>query len=1829
MPIDVTRLPGGSGSGSTRRDEEEPVLPDPGGYDEVAPGFTGHGARSKAGIDVAKLGFRVEPRFKLRTPEQTGHGARTQAAVEYGATGAPMRPTTLDAVMAGQAEGDEPVISGDQIETMLGEMARLREYIRDNDADRLEEVEGWIGQTIKQYEDYLPLPEVEGATTLAEALAVPGQELVNRSDLVKEVLGNYGLDDIDLPDDPNLLQQALGSPLMQALNPVLRVLGRPGEASATIGAISNATGVNPLSPGSLVSAVTSGNTQPLEDMAAAAVRGVTNQDQPDDFYGYDIDTDGDGVINFREVLGVDADLGGSGWFGDYVVGTLDQIGLAAIDPTTYVGIGVAQRARAGLEAAEQVGGRALRRQIMEQGLRSVDDATREAIERVIREEVDAAFNMGRRWTRAQRRNYADDIARRQAEVLERVGAVETATGRLRFAGANFRSPVDPIANRNPLRTQFGELREAGNLLDTASSGLRRSIARIFGDGMDNVTPTANGLNVSGTLRRGSRDVGSATYKLLDDGTVIMDNFAIDPARRGRGIATEVLDEQVEALTDAGFHTIKMTAEGDGALMWGRRGFDYDFAAPDFENSMRITAQSLRDKAAELRAGRVVGASDNEADNFLDEIASEGFGGVRQANPDELKAMADQIDAALQYNQLQTLPDLGSDEWARIAGMADELRIPMVRNLDAAAGPGLERGGVRQFFDEGADTRQRFTADVERPSLLNRIPEGLRRPGDAIRPRAEIARGGRMSASDATAPRYNTGRATERVVDDVRVGVGAQAERQIVEMMDEMSSAGRAAAEEFTGDAATTAGRAVGRVSRPNGDRFLQAGIQDADEFVRAALEGDDQLARYVLRIDPDDVTPEEFAELAAKQLEAEGLPATARYLRTVSRWRQTVDQVAVEAGLPSEFLHNYYMPRQLTREGRQLVQNNARMRGDLLGANTRTMTDTAEEFGRQSQRTFMPNASVEEVNRALAQQYDLPAGTQVFSESVLGAFAARGRSAFRAAAEADLFRGLQNEIVDGTPLMLVDDGSRAVRDAAKRAGYETVATPGGNVFMPPEVAREFENIRKAIQSDEWTGKAGEFLKNWSQIWGAQATSPLIDGIGFHSRNAAGNVMLNALAGVVNPLDYARALQIQRTIGRAARRVRSGSSTWNTVWDDLGIDAGDRALIRGLQDNDILGSGFFDDILQGTADRARIYDILGNNVLIRSGRHLGNAVEDNARVAHYINKLNAPGGSPAAAARSVRKFLFDYGDLTNFERQLRYASRFYTFMRKNTGVQLWALLHTPGRAAQIAEATGEFGMSPLGAAQPDWSAERGDSIVNPMSMAGVVGGVDTPFSAAFDTFQPIQDLMNVLPGLKDIAPGEATGQDLVRSLTDLTSGGPEALLNFVYEQLTQKDTFTEADLENQGVEEKIRDLLDAIVGPAWGQLDRFVGRLTESSGNLSDIPLVGGALPDVGTPLGNNISEAMAEIGQEAAVLSNIFGLNVAPYGEQGLRSALYAINAELEGQLEEAPTLGDYRSTGAVPTPERERTNRARSVVLQEEIARLQTMGLDTTNLEAELGQELEKERQAGYQINSSGSYSTETDRYEEWAADQGFVNAEGEPLDDFRSKAHWNAANPENLRGQRADGTYPTLDEWQEWVDENYVRYNDDGTYSTRGSRLEDLAVANNLLTESGNPSTSNLVKALYNQQNPDEAYLNPDGEPIGYRDIPVVWPGSRFTEMRDWLLEQGAPINPAASSVARTYQEAYNRAHPDRPYYQPKQWLEQRVLPVQGVYELYDRDSNRTIEYWPAGMSEDNWWITDTTRSPDSAASPTSALRPASLPSATSALLTPRSTSVLQPDE
>ena len=202
----------------------------------------------------------------------------------------------------------------------------------------------------------------------------------------------------------------------------------------------------------------------------------------------------------------------------------------------------------------------------------------------------------------------------------------------------------------------------------------------------------------------------------------------------------------------------------------------------------------------------------------------------------------------------------------------------------------------------------------------------------------------------------------------------------------------------------------------------------------------------------------------------------------------------------------------------------------------------------------------------------------------------------------------------------------------------------------------------------------------------------------------------------------------------------------------------------------------------------------DNRIFKTGRHVSQMVEEQARVTNFVANLRAT-GDPFLAAQRTKMFLFDYGNLTNFEKTfLKRIMPFYTFTRKNLELQVKTLLTTPGRIE--AEITGIQNLGDIlsgdkklteeeRAALPEW-ARYGINVLRDRrnSTVSMYTTLKTPIEQIFAQFQPNTLLGSISP-LVRVPLEQLSGYSLYngKMLSDVTNAAafkraPESVKRFI-------------------------------------------------------------------------------------------------------------------------------------------------------------------------------------------------------------------------------------------------------------------------------------------------------------------------------------------------------------------------------------------------------------------------------------------------------------------
>lgn len=220
--------------------------------------------------------------------------------------------------------------------------------------------------------------------------------------------------------------------------------------------------------------------------------------------------------------------------------------------------------------------------------------------------------------------------------------------------------------------------------------------------------------------------------------------------------------------------------------------------------------------------------------------------------------------------------------------------------------------------------------------------------------------------------------------------------------------------------------------------------------------------------------------------------------------------------------------------------------------------------------------------------------------------------------------------------------------------------------LSPEAEGLMNSHYEKMTNIEAINKAIEGFDKVQNIWKAQAlVAPA-----YHIRNMAGNLWNNYLAGV-SPTDYGYAAKVQK-------QMKSGKFTGK-----IG------QLVDEMEKHGVIGNGQYGgDITQAIDDQigmGTLNPFSQRFIGYKANKAVGSVVEDNARMAHYLTKRRS-GFNAEEAAKSVKQYLFDYGDLTWAEKNvMKRIMPFYTWTSKNIPMQVEAAFNNPGKFSKIAVA----------------------------------------------------------------------------------------------------------------------------------------------------------------------------------------------------------------------------------------------------------------------------------------------------------------------------------------------------------------------------------------------------------------------------------------------------------------------------------------------------------------------------------------------------------------
>ena len=273
-----------------------------------------------------------------------------------------------------------------------------------------------------------------------------------------------------------------------------------------------------------------------------------------------------------------------------------------------------------------------------------------------------------------------------------------------------------------------------------------------------------------------------------------------------------------------------------------------------------------------------------------------------------------------------------------------------------------------------------------------------------------------------------------------------------------------------------------------------------------------------------------------------------------------------------------------------------------------------------------------------------------------------------------------------------------------------------NAYIPRDIATALLRVDKTIMDP----KELRTLVRWIERangWYRYSVTQLFPA--FHARNKLSNMFMMGMAGMRDVRYLWKAAQLQRRVRNrflkeTGRALREGAKVATDVEMDTLREAIEYASV---------GGGYHSEtrkILDAT--RREIAPIVARGPLGQAKRAIGEvlgkvgtAIEDHDKIALYLWARDK-GQTAQEAGRLVKKWLFDYGDLSHIEKKpfgLRSQAYFWTYTRKSVPLLFAELVMNPRKFRLYGLATGAVGSRrEQQELLPSWLAVR-----NPIYLGG--------------------------------------------------------------------------------------------------------------------------------------------------------------------------------------------------------------------------------------------------------------------------------------------------------------------------------------------------------------------------------------------------------------------------------------------------------------------------------------------------------------------------------
>ena len=238
-------------------------------------------------------------------------------------------------------------------------------------------------------------------------------------------------------------------------------------------------------------------------------------------------------------------------------------------------------------------------------------------------------------------------------------------------------------------------------------------------------------------------------------------------------------------------------------------------------------------------------------------------------------------------------------------------------------------------------------------------------------------------------------------------------------------------------------------------------------------------------------------------------------------------------------------------------------------------------------------------------------------------------------------------IVDGVPMDAVIEAGKGIR-----VGWDSISKNFPDLYGSPEMVELLSNAAR-FEDPEFIRKMAYYIGPYTKLFKAFAVlSP-----GFHVRNGLANAIQLALAGV----EMDNAIQGTKMFKRWMDASKSGQS-WNEFISTLDDSMKD-IMITARNGSIGSGGGIYSEVMK-EASGSRVMDWW----LIRKNYALGQASDNYSRFVLSFDSAMKGNDQFMAAAR-VKRFYFDYEDLSTMDKVMKQFMPFWLFYSRNMHTQI--------------------------------------------------------------------------------------------------------------------------------------------------------------------------------------------------------------------------------------------------------------------------------------------------------------------------------------------------------------------------------------------------------------------------------------------------------------------------------------------------------------------------------------------------------------------------------